>query len=165
MAVGAILGGAYSIGKGLGISLDDINPFGGSDCSDGSYAAQADMAEAISRYLSPEDMRQLVRNMDSDVPPNASDMALFYIGGRDCKHKNVGRNDQRFLDELPRLIQQRAQEQAAASNPTYTDSRPEGTPSMMAIGNGPWGVLGEPGVIIGAVLVGLIWFFGMRGAK
>lgn len=84
--------------------------FGGSDCSAQQIEKKQQVAHAINELLSYQDRVRLVRGTESDISPTPESMAEFYGGGRDCKHKNVTPGDQRFLDELPRLVEQRALE-------------------------------------------------------
>lgn len=75
---------------------------------------QGEVKKAINQYLTYSDRRDLVAGTESKVAPTPVDMAWFYVGGKDCKHKNVSPGDQRFLNRLPQLIQQRATEQQQA---------------------------------------------------
>lgn len=122
MALFAALAGANELGKQVGFDVGSLTkPIGnlfsfGSSCSDSQNQQKAEIAQEIRQYLTPADMRDLVRNTESRVKPNPDDMADFFLGGRDCKHKNVSRNDQRFLDRLPGLIRQRKRESQSAAN-------------------------------------------------
>jgi hypothetical protein len=122
--------------------------FGGSSCSSAQKQQKQQIAEAISTYLTRTDMRELVRGMESNVQPTPTDMAHFYLGGRDCKHKNVTPGDQRFLDRLPQLIAQREQEAKAAEQ--QQQSSGNGQQTVQA---GYGGFIKSP-FLIGSLVVG-----------
>lgn len=86
---------------------------GGSDCSAAKQEQRQQMEADIGRYLTESDKAELVGLARSNIAPTADAMAGFFVGGRDCKHKNVSPGDQRFLDALPRRIRQRKQQAAA----------------------------------------------------
>lgn len=111
--------------------------FGGSSCSGDQKRQREEIRQAISQYLTAAERQELVRGMESDVDPTPESMARFYMGGRDCKHKNVTPGDQRFLDRLPVKIQQKAQQ--AQSLPTTTPANqsanlPAATAAMVSPG-------------------------------
>lgn len=83
---------------------------GGSSCSDSQKQQRQRIEQDIRQYLTQIDMNELVEGTESNVSPNPVDMAYFALGGKDCLHKNVSPNDQRFLNELPQRISQRKQE-------------------------------------------------------
>lgn len=140
-----IISGAGSVFGGI------KSLFGGSTCSDSQNQQKQQMAKDIQRYLTPEDMRELVSGTESNVAPNPAEMADFFLGGRDCKHKNVSPGDQRFLNQLPARIQQRKQKaqsqtpvqaQTASLAPGSTAGLPlmwvGGALGLAAVGGGIW---------------------------
>lgn len=76
------------------------------DCSQ----KRQDIEKKIEKYLTAEDRRSLVSGMEDRVAPTAEDMAYFYTGEEDCKHKNVAKRHERFINELPQLLNQRMRE-------------------------------------------------------
>ena len=113
--------------------LGNLFGIGGSSCSPQQKQKKRQLAQQIDQLLTRSEKVQLTSNMNSNVSPTGSDMADFFYGGRDCKHKNVGAKDQRFLDQLPRTLtakanqlqqQQQQQQQnqfnaGAGSSPNY----------------------------------------------
>lgn len=116
MGFGTLASGAFGLAETIGFSVDDI--FGGNDCTDSKKALADQLQEEIQQYLTVEDRQNLVAGTESNVSPTPGAMATFFIGGRDCKHKNVSSGDQQFLNRLRPLIRQRKseyQQQAAVA--------------------------------------------------
>lgn len=137
MALAAIASGAYGLGKTLGIKPGKwISGLfgGGSHCNSAKKQKEKEIKQAIEKYLSPSDMRSLVSGMNSDVAPIPSEMAHFYIGGDDCYHKNVGSGDKRFLNRLPQVIQQKANEKQQQQQAADSGAPGMGSNSMLIIG-------------------------------
>lgn len=84
------------------------------------------MKDAIGKYLTQSDRQYLILFAESDIKPTSESMARFWVGGKDCTHKNVSPGDQRFLNKLPDLIEQRAvekqQEEQQTNNQNGSDS-------------------------------------------
>lgn len=140
--------------EGLGISFEDIatggifggaglaikNLLGRKSCSGEDKERRNQIAQAIDQLLTPSEKRNLVRGMESDVAPTGRDMAWFFMGGKDCFHKNVTPGDQRFLDRLPVVLErkaavkqaeQEARRQAEQTSPPETDSKVSGPVSQV----------------------------------
>ena len=123
--------------------------FGGGtrDC----LTQQGEIEDAISQYLMPSDMRELVGLAYNHINPTPVDMAWFYVGGKDCKHKNVHPDDQRFLDALPRRIEQRARQQARQQQQVSHPVAHTPQPTQAGAGGNDmvkWGVLGAVAVVL-----------------
>ncbi|MFH5833743.1 hypothetical protein [Halalkalibaculum sp. DA384] len=81
--------------------------FGGSSCSGSDRQKRQQMEQQIAQYLNYSDRQELVGVAESSISPTPKDMAHFFVGGKDCKHKNVSPGDRQFLNQLPKRIAQR----------------------------------------------------------
>lgn len=166
MAIETVAKGIYEVGDSLGIDLTNLTEgitlggLTGSDCSKDQERKKEELAQKIKRFLTPQDINNLARGMNNPQT-TPKDMADFFYGGRDCKHKNVGSGDQQFLDQLPALLSQRIQEaqsrqaqsKPTASTPTTTTANGSTAP---ATGSGGF-LSGFQDEILGLILaVGLI---------
>jgi hypothetical protein len=89
---------------------------GGASCTDADLKRRDQLEQAIQDLLTSSERQQLVSYANSNISPNPREMANFRVGGvnkwgGDCFHKNVGSGDQRFMDELDSLLQQRSRQQ------------------------------------------------------
>lgn len=151
-----IITGAGSLFKGV------KSLFGGSNCSEAQNQQKQQMAQDIQQYLTSQDMQELVRGTESNIAPNPAEMADFFVGGADCLHKNVTPGDQRFLNELPRRIQQRKQEarsQAQSQVPATAQAA-----SLVPAGDGV-PLMWVGGALAVAAVGGGIWYFTTQNKK
>lgn len=104
MAIGAIIASAGSIAnaaKPLKNTLASI--FSGNKCKSDYDDTLRELTNAIN-LIPPAERERLVAMANANILPTGDSMARFYLGGKDCLHKNVHPNDQIFLDELPEAI-------------------------------------------------------------
>lgn len=128
IATGVVFGPAGFIAK---------NILGRSTCSGEQKQQKQQIAQAIDQLLTYRERRDLVRGTESDISPTGASMADFFLGGRDCKHKNVSPGDQRFLDNLPRVLEQKAREQQAREEARRQASVPAPSPPDNTRTSGP----------------------------
>src|SRR5699024_9148760 len=71
---------------------------------------KAQLSQIIAELLTEQDRFTLVSIANANISPTPEAMADFFMGGHDCKHKNVHPADNLFLKQLPWVIEQRARE-------------------------------------------------------
>ena len=157
----ASVAGAVSVAKSLGIS------FGKKKCSGAQKEARDQLSSLITKYLTYAEMQKLVAMADSSIKPTGSDMAYFFFGGNDCKHKNVSAGDQRFLDELESVLTQK--EIQSMQGGTANTSAPVNA-SVSTSGNATSGgsdMMKYAGIGGGALVLlgGAFWAFSGRTRK
>lgn len=121
---------------------------------------QQEVEALIRRYLTDADRRELVLDTESNVSPTASEMARFFVGGKDCKHKNVSQNDDRFLNELPKRIALRQQQEQAGIIPG-SEIQPSGQPVTSGFGV----MQNLPIIIIGTGATGVVLYLILSNNK
>lgn len=105
--VGTAIGGAVGTLGGAVASL--FGGGGGSGCDKDTRQKKNELTQRIQQLLTPSEMDDLTSGMENPQH-SASQMADFFYGGHDCKHKNVTSGDQRFLDRLPQMLKRKARQ-------------------------------------------------------
>lgn len=100
---------------------------GGGGCTSSIKQQRSKMAREIETHLTDQDKRQLVSGMEDRVSPNGQDMAYFFYGEDDCKHRNVSKRHKRFLNELPQMLSKRKQ----SSLPSNVSLSPANIPPVL----------------------------------
>ncbi|MFH5833742.1 hypothetical protein [Halalkalibaculum sp. DA384] len=84
--------------------------FGGGDCSFTKMQTEKRLREALEKYTTRAERAEFIRSTGtstSRISPTPAAMARFHRGGKDCKHKNVAPQHQRFLDRIEGWLQEK----------------------------------------------------------
>lgn len=87
--------------------------FGNRDnCSTKVKKTERKVRQLLSQYTTAQERYQFVSKFNAvqRIGTSPRDMAYFYIGEDDCKHKNVSPSHQKFLDQLMPWLQQKVDE-------------------------------------------------------
>lgn len=138
--------GTFAISP-IAFGIRKLGIFGGGEkCTDEDLSKRDELEAAIEALLSYQDRRKLVGYANSNISPNAREMANFAVGGvnkwgGDCYHKNVGSGDKRFLERLETMLQEKAQEaqreaqQAQQQSSSFSSSASSSQPNSGSSSN------------------------------
>lgn len=104
MTIGAIIASAGTIANAAAPLKNTLaGIFSGNRCKSDYSETLRELTNAIN-LIPPAERQRLVAMANAKILPTGDSMARFYLGGKDCLHKNVHPNDQIFLEALPEAI-------------------------------------------------------------